>query len=253
MYSFSLFIAYNARKNQPIENIQQWRDQVVLKSPITRIFGQSPIQPLQTHIEKVFECVSNLRPLFDGLICEDWDKVKIIRDQIARLEGEADVLKKEIRMNMPKGIFMPVSRRDLLEVLSMQDKMANKTKDIAGLVLGRKMRLPTEIQQLFIDFIDRSIAACTQAVKTVNELDELLETGFRGAELELVETMIHELDTIEHETDRIQIDIRNRLFGIEKDLPPIDVIFLYKVIDSTGDLGDLAQRVGSRLELMLAS
>lgn len=226
---------------------------MVLKSSITRIFGKSPVQPLQIHIEKVFECVSTLKPLFKSVFNEDWDKVGTIRHQIARLEGEADALKKEIRLNMPKGIFLPVSRRDLLEVLTMQDKIANKTKDIAGLIFGRKMHFPKEIHQPYIDFIDRSIAACAQAVKTVNELDELLETGFRGAELELVETMILELDRIEHETDKIQVGIRLLLLAIEKDLPPIDVMFLYKVIDSTGDLGDLAQRVGSRLELMLAS
>lgn len=226
---------------------------MILKSSITRIFGKSPVQPLQTHIEKVFECVSSLDPFFDSVFSEDWDKVGTIRHQIARLEGEADVLKKEIRLNMPKGIFLPVSRRDLLEVLTMQDKIANKTKDIAGVIFGRKLTFPAEIQKPFIEFIETSTAACAQAVKTVNELDELLETGFRGAELELVETMIHKLDEIEHETDRIQVDIRNRLLEIEKDLPPIDVMFLYKIIDSTGDLGDLAQRVGSRLELMLAS
>jgi hypothetical protein len=64
--------------------------------------------------------------------------------------------------------------------------------------------------------------------------------------------MITKLDKIESETDKIQVQIRSALFDIERDLPPIDVMFTYRIIEWIGDLADLAQRVGSRLQLMLA-
>ena len=64
--------------------------------------------------------------------------------------------------------------------------------------------------------------------------------------------MIRKLDKIEHDTDKIQVKIRYALFEIEKELPPVDVMFLYKVIEWTGEVADLSQRVGSRLQLMLA-
>ncbi|MGL6122545.1 MAG: DUF47 family protein, partial [Shewanella sp.] len=40
--------------------------------------------------------------------------------------------------------------------------------------------------------------------------------------------------------------------AMESELNPIDVMFLYKTIEWVGGLADLAERVGSRLELMLA-
>ena len=46
--------------------------------------------------------------------------------------------------------------------------------------------------------------------------------------------------------------MRGKVFEMEKDLPPVDVMFIYRVIEWIGDLADLAQRVGSRLEIMLA-
>ena len=64
--------------------------------------------------------------------------------------------------------------------------------------------------------------------------------------------MIKELDSIESDTDKIQVKIRAAVFKQEKDMDPVEVMFLYKVIDWIGDLADLAQRVGSRLEIMLA-
>ena len=147
---------------------------------------------------------------------------------------------------------MPVSRRDLLEVLTMQDKIANKAKDIAGLIIGRKMTFPDTVNEKLIDFVKRCIDASKQAQKAINELDELVETGFGGREVKLVESMIKELDSIESDTDKIQVKVRAELFKKEKNLPPVDVMFMYRIIDWIGDLGDLSQRVGSRLELMLA-
>ena len=134
----------------------------------------------------------------------------------------------------------------------MQDKIANKAKDIAGLITGRKMNIPESLGAQFKTFISRSIDASAQARKAINELDELVETGFKGREVNLVEKMIKKLDKIEGDTDKIQVKIRAELFKREATLPPIEVMFLYKIIEWIGDLADIAQRVGSRLELMLA-
>ena len=119
----------------------------------------------------------------------------------------------------------------------MQDKVANRAKDIAGLIRGRKMSLPDSLGTRYLDFVKRGIDACEQAQKAINELDELVETGFRGTEVELVQEIITELDRIEKDTDVIQVEVRTSLFEIERDLPPVDVMFLYRLIDWTGDLG----------------
>ena len=70
-------------------------------------------------------------------------------------------------------------------------------------------------------YVDLAIATSAQAMKAIEELDELLETGFRGREVNLVETLIEELDRLEHSADKLQIDIRAALYLIEKDLPPL--------------------------------
>jgi hypothetical protein len=100
--------------------------------------------------------------------------------------------------------------------------------------------------------VARNIDAAEKAADAINELDDLLETGFRGREVELVEKMINQLDVIEDDTDRMQVTLRKDLLAIENDLNPIDVMFLYQIIEWIGDLADLAERVGARLEILLA-
>lgn len=216
------------------------------------IFGSSPVSPLQKHMSKVYSCASELVPLFNAVINEDWDEVAKRQQKISDLEKEADELKKELRLNLPKGLFMPVSRQDLLEVLLMQDRIANKAKDIAGTVLGRRMKLPEVVHEDYIRFVERCVAACKQARKAINEFDELVETGFSGHEIQIVTEMITKLDSIESDTDNLASEIRREIFAIENDLPPVEVVFLYLIIQSTGDVADRAQNVGSRLQLMLA-
>jgi len=176
------------------------------------IFGSSPVKPLQQHMAKVMACISKLVPLFEYVIKEDWDHVEKTQKQISDLEKEADVLKKQLRLHLPKGLFMPVSRRDLLEVLTMQDMIANRAKDIAGVILGRKMVLPKIIHDDYLNYVRRCKDACEQANRAINELDELVGTGFSGQEVELVVKMISDLDSIESDTDKLQADIRHKVF-----------------------------------------
>jgi len=224
----------------------------VAPNMISSIFGRSPVKPLQDHMHAAHECISQLNPFFDAVLANDWEKVAQLQKEISRLENKADELKRQLRLQLPNSLLMPVSRRDLLEVLAMQDKIANKAKDIAGLITGRKMVFPPSIAATLKQFVQRSIDASQQACEAINEFDELVDTGFSGKEVKLVESMINKLDDIEGDTDRIQVQIRAEIFKIEKELHPIDVIFIYKIIDWIGELGDRAQRVGSRLELMLA-
>jgi predicted phosphate transport protein (TIGR00153 family) len=147
---------------------------------------------------------------------------------------------------------MPVPREDLLELLLVQDKIANRAKDVSGLVLGRKMQIPPAIAADYLVFVRRTVDAAKQARKSVRELDELFTTGFRGAEVSLVEDMIEELDRIETETDDLQAKLRASLFKVESTLEPVNVMFLYRVIELTGEIADMAERVGRRLELLLS-
>ncbi|AEB56441.1 phosphate transport regulator [Ectopseudomonas mendocina] len=221
-------------------------------NPFVSLFGRSPIGPMQQHIAKAHECAANLVPFFEAVMAEDWAKVEQVQQEMSRLEHEADKLKKSVRLHLPKSLFLPVPRSDLLELLSVQDKVANRAKDIAGLMLGRQMAIPQALQPLVRTYVQRSVDASAQALKAMNELDELLETGFAGREAVLVENLIEELGSIENDTDRLQIEVRRNLFKLEKDLPPVDVMFLYQIIDWIGDVADRAQRVGNRLEQLLA-
>ncbi|MDA8962714.1 TIGR00153 family protein [Pseudomonadales bacterium] len=222
-------------------------------NPFSNLFGQSPIRPIQTHMARVHECAEQLIPFIEASLQDDWATAKQIRSTISKLEAKADKIKKELRLNLPKNLLMPVHRSDMLDLIGRQDKIANCTKDISGIMMGRKMAIPESMAEIILEYAETAVATSAQALKAINEMDELLSTGFRGRELILVEGLIQELDELENKNDKLQIAVRAKLFKLESKLSPIDVMFLYRIIDGIGELADRAQKVGSRMQLLIAS
>jgi predicted phosphate transport protein (TIGR00153 family) len=64
--------------------------------------------------------------------------------------------------------------------------------------------------------------------------------------------MLNALDKLERSTDKQQFSLRRKLFKLEGELPPVDVMFYYRAIAQLGELADSAERVGDRLQILLA-
>ncbi len=216
------------------------------------VFAKSPIKPMIEHIDEVHRCAESLKDFFQAVYKGDWDAAEEQRKRIVTLEQAADKLKRDIRLNLPGGLFMPVERTDLLELVSQQYRIANKAKDISGLITGRQLQIPAHLVEGFNSYLNRCIDAVAKARDTIGEFDDLLETGFRGRERTLVDNFIKELDEIEADTDELQVKLRQQFRQVENDMNPLDAMFLYRILDWVGDLADLSERVGARFELMLA-
>ena len=221
------------------------------KGNITSLFGKSPISPLQQHMKKVHSCIKEFGVFAKATNAENWEKAQAAQISIVQKEHKADKLKKKLRMNLPSTFMMPFSRRDLLDVLLIQDSIANITKDLAGLMMTRRMVFPKEFAEDFINLTGLCIQTSAAALVAINELDELLETAFSSRERKIVGQMIKKINELEHDTDIAQSEIRKKLFALESSLAPVDVMFYYRAIEWLGETADAAQKVGSRFEVML--
>lgn len=217
-----------------------------------QLFARSPIGPLQEHMDKVADCTLHLLDFYDAVVKDDWDNASKKRNIVASLEKEADDIKNKLRAHLSSELLLPVPRYDILEMVTLQDRIANMAKDITGLILGRKLVFPEVITVSYRTFLKHCIDAVEQAHVAVGQLDNLLETGFKGKEVRQVEHIINKIHHIEHQTDEMQVEIRQALFSVEKNYSPIDMMFLYKIIEWTGDIADRAEKVGSQLNVFMA-
>ena len=222
------------------------------KNPISALFGKSPFKAMQEHMRIVHECVAEVPELFQALVEDDATALKAQKEKIFDKEEAADLLKNRLRNHLPKSIFMPVDRRDLLELLDYQDSIADTAQDIAGLLVERRMEVPAGMSEPLLALVNRCQDASNHTLKLIEELDELVEVGFRGRAAEQVEGMVAVLAEIEGDTDNMGIELTRTLFAQEESLKPVSVMLWYQLLQWIGDLADYAEKVGNRLLLLIA-
>lgn len=222
------------------------------RNPLGSLFGRSPIGPIQQHMQIANEAAQHLPELIQAAADEDWARAREIHKSVKNAEKEADKIKRSVRRHLPKSLFLPVPRTDLLQLVSTQDSVANHAKDFASVLMGRDMRFPEQLLPGVLELTNTCVSCCQQALTAIQELDELLEVGFTGREVTRVEAMLKELDKLERRTDKQQFDLRRKLWRLEPELPPVDVMFFYRAIALLGQLADAAEKVGDRLQILLA-
>ena len=216
------------------------------------LFGASPVMPIEKHMSIALECAETFKAFVEAASAGDWNTATELKAGIDRLEEDADALKKDIRTHVPKSLFMPVPREYLVGMLLSQDEIANVAREVSGIILIRRLKMPESVADEFLQFVEQNINAVRKATVSVKELDELFASGFRGAEAKLVEGMLNELDRIEEEIEAHLFKLQSNLHAVEASLNPIDAVFSYQVIARTGEIGRTADRVGRHLELLLS-
>ncbi len=200
----------------------------------------------------VFSCICLIPPLLDALYRKDKDQLAEYADEIIRLESEADEIKHIFRINMPNTLLLPVDREDLLRLISDQDQLADIAEEIAKLLLYRDMYVPEPLKAIVDELLEGTMEISASAKDMIEQLDELLQVGFRGREQKKVEEMIAGVRRKEHNIDAIMHRTRRTLFENEHQLDPVSTVFWYQLIDRLGSISDQAENVSDRLLLFLS-
>lgn len=216
------------------------------------MFAKSPVSPLQNHMKKALEASELVYEFFVALLANDQAGVERYHHAVCDAEHEADKLKQELRLQLSEGLFMSMSRTDILSLLKAQEVIANLSLKIVSVVYGRQMVIPESFSKELLRYVRRSVDAVHQAHKAVSKVSELMEIGFKGREVEKIQTLTARLDDIQEEVDDMHIALRKQLYQIESSLAPIDAIFLYQLLLYVGKLATKAEEVGERVMLLPA-
>lgn len=221
-------------------------------SVIGNLFGRSPVRPMQAHMQAATECARAMPSLLEAMASGDLKAIDKARVEIDELEHRADALKHEIRSHLPKRLFMAVERRDMLEILDSQDSIADRAQDVAEMAALRGMVTPESLKAPLAALAEAALVTCNQSEAVINELDELIETGFGRHEVARVEEMINKLNGLESAADKRGEEALRALFKIEDEIG-IGAYYWYEMIGWIGDIADNAERAGNRIRLLIAS
>lgn len=217
---------------------------------ILSLFGRSPFAPLQTHMRKVAACVDKIPEVVAALEARDFDQLEIICQAISEMEHSADLTKQEIRDNLPKGMFLPIDRGNLLEILTLQDSIADKAEDVAILFTLKKLETIPEIHEAFGAFVQKNIDTFKEVERIVKEMQDLLESSFGGVEAQKVRQMVDNVGYSEHQVDVMQRDLVKTLYNMEE-MDFRSFHLWLRIIREIGALSNISEKLANRVRMTL--
>jgi len=220
-------------------------------STILNLFGRSPFAPLQSHMDKVSQCIHQLPELFQALQAKDYETVERVAEKISELEHEADVTKNDIRNHLPKSLFLPIDRSSLLEVLTIQDSMADRAEDVAVLLTLKHIEILDIFKDDFYNFLNKNIEAFDSSCLIIKEMHELLESSFGGVEAIKVRSMVDMVAYQEHEVDILQRKLLKSLYQTEDNIPYSTFDLWQKIFSALSSISNLAEKLAYRVRMML--
>lgn len=223
-----------------------------MTNTIGALFGRSPIRPLEGHMAKATACVDLLNKVIEATARGDSKQADASYQELLEAQADADEIRRDIRTHLPKSLLLPAPRTDLLELLRVQDDIVFRCKETAKALQIRKREVPESIRQSLEDYCQSTAALSHHAQKAVNELDELVETGFKGKEADFVSNLISQMDELAAANEAAQIEFLSRIHEHEDSLAAIDTMLLYKLADSVASICHLVRKVGSRLLVLIA-
>jgi hypothetical protein len=216
---------------------------------IARLFGKSPFAPLQTHMNKVASCVEKLAKVFECLANGEIEKIERYVEDLSALEHEADLTKNDIRNHLPKSLFMPIDRTHFLEILAVQDSIADKAEEIGITLTLRPLegKWSLSLAELF----HKSSEVFWDSKRIIEEIDELLEASFGGIEAEKVKTMVEKTAIKEDEAHHLQRMLMKALYTEGEELSTPAFYHWIHLIEAIGELAERSERLANRIRMIL--
>jgi len=219
---------------------------------IEKLFGKSPFGPLVEHTRRVHATVVLIRPFLEAYLEKDWERCEELHGEVSRLEHEADKTKNEIRDELPRSIFLPVDRRDVLAYLKQQDAIADAAEDLIVLLTLKNVETPDEIGHSILDFADQVIRTSELLLDAGQELQRIAEASFAGPEVDEVLEMVAQVNEQEWEADKVEREVTRALLAREDGMGPVSLILWMRALDVLGQVANHAENTGDLLRMMLA-
>ena len=217
---------------------------------LNQLFGESPFKHMVDHVRKIHQCVKLIRPIAEAIVAGQTEKLRALQDDMSRTEYEADLLKDDIRQNLPRRFFLPVNRDDILGFVRQLDRMADDAEDFAVVSTFRKLDIPADLQPDFMALVDKVVQVSEMLLDVAEDLAQLQKESFEGPEAERVMTKIQQVCHMEWESDKLSRRCARHYYSAPG-LDAVTIILLEKLCKALTGIADHAENVGKNLRLMI--
>jgi predicted phosphate transport protein (TIGR00153 family) len=221
-----------------------------MRIPFISMFITSPFNGLQEHAEKVKECAWVFQKAIECIITDRCEDFETLREDIRKMEEEADAIKRRIRGHLPKGTLLAVDKFELFRYLGEQDKVLDAVEDALDWLSFRSSTgIPDALEKDFMILVEAVMDPIEELSKMVVEARKYFAT-FSENQRRLVKNMIRTLRAHEHEADKLEHALKEKIFHTIDD--GVSVFHLIRLAEIIGSIADHAENAGDMMRAMVA-
>jgi len=221
-----------------------------MRIPFMNMFMTSPFEGVEEHAEKIKECAWAFQQAIECFISKKCKTFEEFRQDVIRLESEADAVKRRIRGHLPLGTLMPVSKFQLFRYLREQDGVVDSLEDALDWISYRsEVGMPAELEKDFFLLVDTVIDPIEELVKMIGEARKYFQT-YHPKQRNKVKDIIRNLRKMEHEADLIEDKIKSKVFHLSAD--PVTIFHLIRLTEIIGSTADHAENAGDMMRAMIS-
>ncbi|MFW5908745.1 MAG: TIGR00153 family protein [Desulfosalsimonas sp.] len=221
-----------------------------MRIPFFSMFITSPFDALQEHAEKVKECAWAFQQAIECYASFKCEVFEEHRQEVIRLEHDADAIKRRIRGHLPKGVMLPVEKFQLFQYLREQDKVLDSVQEALNWLSHRSEELlPEVLERDFFLLVDAAIEPTEELSRMVGEA-RIYFKNFSEKQRKKVKEIIANIRQMEHDADQREYALIRKIFQNETD--PVSVMHLVRLAEVIGSIADHSENAGDMMRAMIS-
>ncbi|OCC15707.1 Phosphate transport system regulatory protein PhoU [Dissulfuribacter thermophilus] len=210
---------------------------------------REPLECLENHAKYVADCFEEARSALDAYFNGEKKLFEAISEKVSELEHAADLISRNVRSHLPKGIIMPIDKFELFLYLQEEDNVADTAEDIVEWLSYRSVSLDSDVKEKIFELYGTCLSICQDLKPIIHAARTYFQTGDEDIRVHIKDKILA-LRTREHEADTLEHRLKKLIF--ERVDGAIDAMYMLRLIELIGRAADHAENAADILRSMIA-
>ena len=210
---------------------------------------REPLECLENHSKYVADCFEEARGALNAYFEGEDQLFEAIGLKVSELEHAADLISRNVRAHLPKGIIMPIDKFELFLYLQEEDNIADTAEDIIEWLSYKKVDLSHELKDKLYELYAMCLSICKELKPIIHAARTYFQTGDEDVRGHIKDKILA-LRRREHEADLMEHELKKMIF--QKVSDPLAVMYTLKLVELIGKAADHAENAGDILRSMIA-
>lgn len=213
------------------------------------ITKREPLECLHNHARYINMCMEKTYLTLNAYFDNNITLFNKCKDEVLQLEHAADLIKRNVRSHLPRGIIMPIDKFELFMYLAEQDNIANTAEELVNWLSYKQISLKLSIKEDITGLFKKCLEISSFFPDLLSDVKAFFQTGDETIR-DRIKEVIRNLRKKETEADTIENQLKETIFRDFKDT--FTVYYLIRLVENIGKTADNMVSAADILRTMVA-